>query len=204
MRKDVMNSPNNETQTTLLTSHKGVDLHAASALLVMKDRLEGGERLAQLFRCELHTFWGAPTGWDADRLLATGRYYNPNKHHFGVFAGPAAGPGWMADATAGRRLSAAWPGPVLDTDLEALRDDGAALYATLLGGQVPDGCTPFDVVSFSHGQTGPVLSGTLWRLVIRADGAEAEAVGETLAVARHRKQGLLVNPHMDNWLIATP
>ncbi|PIE75993.1 hypothetical protein CSA17_04515 [bacterium DOLJORAL78_65_58] len=31
-------------QNTLLTSHKGVDLHAASALLVMKDRLEGGDR----------------------------------------------------------------------------------------------------------------------------------------------------------------
>jgi len=198
-----MNGPTSEMQTTLLTSHKGVDLHAASALLVMKDRLDGGPQLENLFRCELHTFWGAPTGWDASRLLDTGRFYNPNKHHFGVFAGPAGGLDWFAAATAGRSLSAAWPGPVQDTDLEPLHDYSAALYEALLGGRVPDGYLPFDIVSFSYGQTGPVLSGVLWRLVLRATADSVAAVGETLAVARHRKQGLLVNPHMECWLVAT-
>ena len=33
------------TQTTLLTSHKGVDLHAATAVRVMQRRLEGGDAL---------------------------------------------------------------------------------------------------------------------------------------------------------------
>ena len=37
------------------------------------------------------------------------------------------------------------------------------------GGTVADDCAPFDIVSFAHGQTGPVLSGVLWRLVIRGD-----------------------------------
>lgn len=192
-----------ESQTTLLTSHKGVDLHAASALLVMQDRLEGGDLLVNLWRCEWHTFWGTPSGWDAARLLDTGRYFNPNKHHYGVFDEPTAGADWSAAETAGLKLTRSWPGAVRDTDLESLRHDGAALYDALLGGQAPSGCTPFDVVSFARGQTGPVLSGVLWRLVIRAGAEEAMSVGEKLAVARHRKQGLLINPHMDSWLAAT-
>lgn len=189
-----------EKQTTLLTSHKGVDLHAASALLVMQERLEGGARLAALHRCELHTFWGTPAGWDAGRLLDTGRYYNPNKHHFGIFASALDGADWFALTAAGQRLPASWPGPVLDSDLESESDDSAALYDALLGGRVAADRTPYDVVSFALGQSGPVLSGVLWRLVVRGDRQDAAAVGETLAVARHRKQGLLVNPHMESWL----
>ncbi len=194
-----MNSPTCDTQTTLLTSHKGVDLHAASALLVMQDRLEGGDLLVNLFRCELHTFWGAPDGWDVARMLNTGRFFNPNKHHFGVFAGPVDGPNWLTGAV-DQRLSGGWPGPVQNTDLAALQADSSALYESLLGGPVGEGCTPFDVVSFTHGQVGPVLSGVVWRLVIRGPAEEAAMVGETLAVARHRKQGLLINPHMDSWI----
>ncbi len=202
-----MNSLKTETQTrlqtTLLTSHKGVDLHAASALLVMKERLEGGDRLENLFRCELHTFWDAPEGWDGARLLDTGRFFNPNKHHFGMFVGPAAGAAWMEDETAGRQLTSAWPGPVQDTDLEAWQDDSAGLYNNLLGGAVPEGCAACDVVSFPYGQAGPVVSGVLWRLVIRGSADEAAEIGEKLAVARHRKQGLLINPHMECWFAAS-
>ncbi len=198
-----MNSPTTETQTTLLTSHKGVDLHAASALLVMKDRLEGGHLLASLFRCELHTFWDSPAQWDADRLLDTGRFFNPNKHSYGVFHGPSVGPAWFAGGQSDHQLTTVWPGAVQKTDLTALADDGPALYQALLGGPTPADCSPFDIVSFPYGQDGPVLSGVLWRLVIHGDAAQAAAVGETLAVARHRKQGLLVNPHMENWFAAT-
>lgn len=189
------------TQTTLLTAHKGVDLHAASALLVMKDRLEGGDRLVGLYRCELQAFWGAPAGWDVRRLLDTGRFYNPNKHHYGVFTAPTADD-WLAAGAGRATLAADWPGTVVATDLAGLRDDPAGLYGTLLGGSVPDGCTPCDVAGFAFGQTGPVLSGVLWRLVVRGEGEEALAVGEHLAIARHRKQGLLVNPHMESWRLS--
>ena len=198
-----MNSPTTATQTTLLTSHKGVDLHAASALLVMKERLEGGERLQSLFRCELHTYWNEPARWNVDRLLDTGRFFNPNKHHFGVFTGPAAGATWLADETAGRKLDADWLGPVQKTDLEAWQNNSRGLYNALLGGAVPDQCAAFDVVSFSYGQEGPVLSAVLWRLVLAGTAKEAAAIGEKLAVARHRKQGLLINPHMESWLAAS-
>ena len=82
-------------QTTLLTSHKGVDLHAASALLVMKDRLEGGHRLVNLLRCELHTFWDDSMVGGMEKVLNTGRYYNPNKHHFGHFTNEDASDPWF-------------------------------------------------------------------------------------------------------------
>lgn len=184
------------TQTTLLTSHKGVDLHAATAVRVMRDRLEGGERLESLHRCEMHTFRGAPAGVSLERLLDTGRYFNPNKHHFGHFELEAAA-AWPED---GGTLVSAWPGKVCGTDLDGLADDGEALYASLLGGPVPQGCTAVDVASWARDQEGPVTSGVLWRLVVQGDGAEAGALGEGLAVARTRKQGMLINPHMEAWL----
>lgn len=196
-----MNGPLQARQTTLLTSHKGVDLHAASALLVMQDRLTGGEKLVNLLRCELHAFWGEPQGWTVERLLATGRYFNPNKHHCGVFGSGTEVANWLTRTGSGLRLTTDWLAEVLATDLAELQADAAGLYGTLLGGRIPTGCAPCDIVGFAAGQTGPVLSGVLWRLVIRGDERVARAVGEELAIARHRKQGLLINPHMDNWFV---
>lgn len=181
---------------TLLTAHKGVDLHAATAVRVMRERLEGGDRLVALYRCELHTFVDADAGAGIARLLDNGRYYNPNKHHYGHFAAPGAGP-WT-DA-AGGPLPAAWPGEVAGTDLAALAGDGAALYARLLGGPLPAGCSAVDVAAWPREQAGPVTSGVLWRLVLDAPRAAAAALGDTLAVARGRKRGLLINPHMEAW-----
>lgn len=181
---------------TLLTAHKGVDLHAATAVRVMRDRLEGGDRLAALHRCELHTFAADAAGVSAARLLDNGRYFNPNKHHFGHFELEAAD-AWT-DA-AGGALATAWPGEARGSDLAALAHDAAQLYARLLGGPVPAGCTAVDVAAWVRDQQGPVTSGVLWRLVLRAGRDEAGRLGELLAVARERKQGLLINPHMEAW-----
>ena len=105
------------TQTTLLTSHKGVDLHAATAVRVMQRRLEGGDALQALYRCEMHTFWGEGDGRAVPELLEIGRFYNPNKHHYGHFE-TSDGPGWL-DSTgwlgpAGSECS--WHGVVCDPD----------------------------------------------------------------------------------------
>ncbi len=188
-------------QTTLLTSHKGVDLHAASALLVMKDRLEGGHRLVNLLRCELHTFWDESVQGGMKKLLNTGRFFNPNKHHFGHFSQAQEGATWFdCEDCRGRRLAAGWPGKLIDTDLRESQDDARTLYEILLGGALADGLTAVDVISFPLGQDGPVLSGVLWRLLLSGDAATAPEVGLNLAVARGRKQGLLINPHMEAWL----
>lgn len=187
-------------QTTLLTAHKGVDLHAASALLVMKNRLEGGNRLVNLLRCELHTFWDAPEGVTVARLLDTGRYFNPNKHHYGVFVAAKASQPWFScDDCRGRTLPQGWPGALDSTDLVG-STSGTELYHRLLGGLPPAGHAAVDVLSFELDQQGPVLSGVLWRMVLAAEPDAALAIGQKLAVARSRKQGLLINPHMEAWL----
>jgi len=196
-----MSSPT-PSQTTLLTCHKGVDLHAATALLVMKDRLEGGHQLQGLFRCEMHTFWGEDGGWSMARLLDVGRYFNPNKHHYGHFEMTISGPSWLDEAPTGEILDPLWPGSPEATDLEPTADDGGDLYDRLLGGTAADGFTAVDVVSYPQGQEGPVLSGVLWRLVIRGDREASLEVGKKLAVASGRKEGLLVNPHMECWQAA--
>jgi len=187
-------------QTTLLTSHKGVDLHAATAQLVMKDRLEGGGRLAGLFRCEMHTYWGEPEGWSVERLLDVGRFFNPNKHHFGHFEWAECDTDWLRGGASTTVLDARWPGRALGTDLTGTAADGD-LYDLLLGGRPGAGVTAVDVASFPRGQAGPVLSGVLWRLLITGDRETALDTGSKLAVARHRKEGLLVNPHMEAWQV---
>lgn len=187
------------TQTVLLTSHKGVDLHAATAVRVMQERLEGGERLVALHRCELHVLDPAAPGWSAARLLDTGRYFNPNKHHFGHFSYAGEAP---CCANGGGVLPPDWPGEVEGTDLEALAGDAAALYARLLGGAPASGCTAVDVAAWSRDQEGPVTSGVLWRLVLREEPAASGVLAEALAVARTRKAGMLINPHMEDWQAA--
>jgi hypothetical protein len=188
------------SQSTLLTAHKGVDLHAATALLVMKDRLVGGDRLEGLFRCEMHTFWNGTGGPTIGRLLDIGRYFNPNKHHYGHFEWAGCGPSWLDSPIEGNELDPDWPGRPAGTDLILPDGESNDLYRRLLGSAVPEGVSAVDVVSFSRGQEGPVLSGVLWRLWIRGDVQDSLAVGCKLAVASSRKEGLLVNPHMESWL----
>jgi hypothetical protein len=189
-------------QTTLLTSHKGVDLHAATAVRVMQRRLEGGDALRALYRCDLHTFWGEGDGRRVADLLEVGRFYNPNKHHYGHFEAEGAGHGatWL-DGTGrgGDVLPAAWPGRPVASDLEAPAD---ALLERLLGGPVPAEQVAVDVAAFALGEPGPILTGALWRLVLEDDGRDPARLADRLAVTRHGDQGLLVNPHLHGWLVA--
>ncbi len=190
-------------QTTLLVSHKGVDLHAATALRVMQRRLEGGDALRALHRCELHTFFGEGDGRTVADLLRIGRFFNPNKHHYGHFELAEPGASWLAaPARGGAELAPAWPGRPLASDARpvagAPRDD-AHLDDALLGGPVPDGHVAMDVVAIPLGEPGPILSGVLWRLVLAADGRAPARLAERLAVTRAGDQGLLVNPHLHGW-----
>ena len=179
---------------TLLTAHKGVDLHAATALQVMRERLDGGSYLVGLFRCRWHTFADPGVTGGVAALLATGRYYNPNKHHYGVFARERTEDAWFLGTD--HVLPGSWPGRVQDSDLET---DGG-LFDRLLGGPAGDGQVAVDVATLVRGQDSPVTSGVLWRLVLTAAAEEAVAVATRLAVARRRKEGLLLNPHLEDWL----
>ncbi|MFO7654154.1 MAG: hypothetical protein R6X25_10070 [Candidatus Krumholzibacteriia bacterium] len=186
-------------QITLLTSHKGVDLHAATAVRVMRERLDGGEALVRLSRAECHTFWRSPGDGDNDgpevaRLLESTRYYNPNKHHFGHFALAGAAP-WTDADSRGAALPAGWPGTPTASDLPDL----GGLYARLLGGEPADGAMAVDVCAWHLGRQERMLSGVVWRLVLRPGQHDPAQLAERLAVARSRELGLLVNPHMEAW-----
>ncbi len=190
-------------QTTLLTSHKGVDLHAASALLVMKNRLEGGHQLVNLLRCEMYCFWDETVTGGMQALLNRGQYYNPNKHHFGHFTLDDAGASWFdGNDCRGKTVASNWIGQMVGTDLESNDFQSSTLYDTLLGGCPVEGVSAVDVISFPLGQAGPVLAGVVWRLLISGPEESAREIGQNLAVARGRKQGLLINPHMEDWLMA--
>ena len=91
----------------------------------------------------------------------------------------------------------------MGSDLEPATMEQGQLYDLLLGGTPAPGISAVDVVSFPFGQEGPVLSGVLWRLLIRGDADTALKTGQMLAVASHRKEGLLINPHMEAWLAAS-
>ena len=187
-------------QTTLLTSHKGVDLHAATAVRVMQRRLEGGDALAALHRCELHTFWGEGDGRGVPELLEVGRFYNPNKHHYGHFTAEAGDATWLnGAAVAGAELVPAWPGDAVATDLPEAE---TPLVDRLLGGPVPAEHVAVDIAAFPLGEPGPILTGVLWRLVLADDGRAPERLADRLAITRSGEQGLLVNPHLHGWLVA--
>lgn len=190
-------------QITLLTVHKGVDLHAATAVRVMRDRLEGGDALVALYRCECHTYWDEAPAVSVAELLEIGRYFNPNKHHYGHFELPDAEVWRGPTVNGGGELPAGWPGPAVASDVP---NPTEALYDQLLGGSVAAACRAVDICAMPLGQERTLLSGVLWRLVLRAPDAAASAQvaarAEQLAVARSGKVGLLVNPHMESWLTA--
>lgn len=187
-------------QCTLMTCHKGVDLHAATAARVIGRRLEGGERLLHLLRAEFHTFWhedGDEPPVSIARLLDVGRFYNPNKHRYIDFRLDDAGAPWFGAAARGGPLPQGWPGAVVATDLPDA--DGAPLDR-LLGGAPAAGETAVDVCAFPLGEAGPLLSGVLWRLVLAPGTSAPRELAARLVEARGAREGLLVNPHMQGWL----
>ncbi len=187
-------------QTVLLTSHKGVDLHAATASRVMTDRLEGGDKLVALHRCECFTWWEDEANIAMADVLEVGRYFNPNKHSYGHFELEDGQQAWHRLAEcAGRQLPSAWPGTMVGSDLTIAGDE---LFDHLLGGPVPENKIAVDIFTFPLGEERSLLSGVLWRLILTPDGSEPTEQTDHLVRARGIREGLLVNPHMQGWLIA--
>ncbi len=190
-------------QVTLMTCHKGVDLHAETAERVMRNVLPGGAALAGLFRAEFHTFWqarGEPAPESVERLLNVGRFFNPNKHHYAHFRRERAAETWFTADVRGGVLPGDWPGEPIATDLPGPLDGP---YDRLLGGVTGPDATAVVVCSFPLGETGPLLSGVVWRMVFAPGTPDPEALAARLTEARGAGKGLLVNPHMQGWLSAS-
>ncbi len=190
-------------QTTLMTGHKGVDLHAETAGRVARRNLVGGEHLLALHRAEFHCFWqesGSQASDSVARLLGVGRFYNPNKHHYAHFELSGAETPWFNETIPARGafLPEGWPGTVVASDLP---NDDDVLHQ-LLGGQPPAGGVVVDVCAFPLGEEGPLLSGVVWRLTIDHQADDPAAVAASLVEARSSREGLLVNPHMQGWRTA--
>ena len=191
-------------QITLITVHKGVDLHAATALRVMQNRLADGERLLALTRAEYYTFW------DADRhdlsvakLLTMGRFYNPNKHHYGHFFLADGGAPWFQSSSRGELLPSRWPGVPQGSDREVDPEVAVSdLYDLLLGRPRVPKCNAVDVCTYPLGEEGPLLAGVLWRLFMDSATVDPITVASRLTVTRGGREGLLVNPHMQGWRLA--
>ncbi len=189
-------------QCTLLTCHKGVDLHAETAARVIRDRLDGGDRLISLRRAEIHTFWRDPEKAAPEtvtRMLGVGRFYNPNKHHYAHFELPEATGPWNGGEGRGAPLPSGWPGEELASDLPSGPE---SVYDRLLGGPAPEGAVAVDVCAYPLAEPNVPLTGVLWRLVLAEGSPDAETVARGLVEARGARQGLLVNPHMQGWLVA--
>jgi hypothetical protein len=186
-------------QSTLLTVHKGVDLHAATAVRVLRDRIEGGARLVRLARAECHTFWSSPeaAAERAAALLEIGRIFNPNKHRYGRFALSGSAARRPDDADGGSALPEAWPGEPVASDLSVAAD----LYDLLLGGRADRarGELAIDVHAWPLEQNEEPSSGLVWRLVLRPEEDDPRRLAQQLIVTRSRRAGLLVNPHMESW-----
>jgi len=179
-----------------------VDLHADTAERVIRNNLPGGEQLLALHRAELHTFWheeGAEAPDSVERMLTVGRFFNPNKHRYLHCELKNENTPWFeAESQRGLCLPENWPGAVIDTDLSAGNGTLDKLFGT------PGGIA-VDVCAFPLGESGPVLSGVLWRLLIDADNeAEAVRIATGLIETRDAGSGLLVNPHMEGWLTSHP
>ncbi|MBU0741701.1 hypothetical protein KKG45_11245 [bacterium] len=189
-------------QVTLMTCHKGVDLHAETAERVMRDVLPGGAALEMLHRAEFHTFWqarGEPAPESVERLLTVGRFFNPNKHHFAHFRRESDDETWFTADVLGGALPGDWPGEPIATDLPGPLDGP---YDRLLGGAPRRDAATVDVCTFPLGETGPLLSGVVWRMIFEPGTPDPEALAARLTEARGVGAGLLVNPHMQGWLVA--
>jgi hypothetical protein len=196
--------------TTLLVRHRGVDLHAATAWRVLRERVDGASGLLALARAECYMIWsGEETSASVESLLEHERVFNPNKHVHGRCRLESGGEPWYRHESdcRGAKLPPGWPGEVHGTDLP---EAGSPLLDRLLRIAPRAGTVTVDVCAFPLGEAGPVLRGILWRLQLvvesaggsAANGVAPVALAERLAVARRRSEGLLVNPHLECWLLA--
>lgn len=203
-----------------LVRGRSVDLVSMSAAHALRVDLGVGDELVALHRDEVHLLEGIeggdPGAW-TDACTRHANWFNPNKHRFALCE--AAEGGIEAARTGGP-----WPTPWLHRRVHTDRPDilahsgGADALHEWLGltpdddavavtlavwdrdevdGRLPAGHWPEPSVA-----TLPLV---LWTLVLRSgDAAHAAARAEELAITRHRRQGLLVHPHMEGWARVAP
>ncbi len=197
-----------------LVRGRGVDLVAMTALHALRETMGLADEVQALHRDDLVSIEGAVSGtaeeW-ADSLTARQHWFNPNKHRYALYEaamgahaaaeGSTAWPEpWLRRRVASDRPELAARPPAVDALAEWLELSGPqGLYAVpLLVYDRETGVRPLAGRSPQPGVTH--LRGVLWTLVLAGDDAGAVSRrAEDIALTRHRRQGLLVNPHMEGW-----
>ncbi len=203
-----------------LVRGRGSDLVAMTAAQALRSHFTREGELVSLQRDEVHLLEGVegsdPGEW-TDACTAHAHWFNPNKHRFALVEAASGG------IQAARRASP-WPSPWLEMRLHTDRPDilstdhrRDALTEWLGLEENPETTAVCLAVWEHHRDDGGLPAGpwprpqaqylplVLWTLVLRGrDVTAAMARAEELAITRHRRQGLLVHPHMQGWAVFTP
>ena len=171
----------------LLVSLKIPDVTALTAASAIRRRLGYDEVLKELRRSDYYSLDLNADDLAACRLLAqeladkTNLFVNPNKHSYEICSpqehngGPAL-------------VDGLWRVEVLVTDAE--------------GAQAPEIEQALtDRLGYAD-KVAAVRQGILWTMLLAADSAdEARRIAESITVTTARDEGLLVNPHFQDWEI---
>lgn len=172
-------------QTVELTVELKIpDVTALTAASALRRRLGYGDVLMELHRADYYRLSLAADSEQQALELAeelaenTNLFVNPNKHRYQVAAGVH-----NAATVAGDGV---WTVKVLVSAPES--GAGEAILSALQGR-----------LGYRD-QVSAVVAGDLWTLVLQADSKEqAEAIAQEIAVTESRGEGLLLNPHYQEY-----
>ena len=172
-------------QTVELTVELKIpDLTALTAGSALRRRMAYGDVLVELRRADYYRLsLNAESEAEAVKLAEklaedTNLFVNPNKHRYEVSAG-------IHNSVAADQ-NGTYAVSVLITDPNS--GAGAGILEALRG-------------RLGYGdEVAEVLAGNLWVLVLKAESREqAETIAEAAAVTRSREEGLLLNPHYQDY-----
>jgi phosphoribosylformylglycinamidine (FGAM) synthase PurS component len=172
-------------QVELLVRLKIPDVTALTASNSLRRRMGYGQTLAELKRADYYLF--EVEAASADGAVATVRniaertilFVNPNKHAFDVLL----------------------KGEQPESKTEAGTFDVAVLVRDVDGDKGPGLCNALAKMGYGDAVRS-VQAQTMWAMKIHAKNAEAaRKIAEEIAVTHNRKQGLLVNPHYQEYSI---
>lgn len=206
-----------------LVRGRSVDVVAMTAIHALRDTLGFGDEVAGLTRDDFVLVEGvdaaAAEAWQRG-FTSQQHWFNPNKHRFAALE---VAEGGLRCAREGGDWPDPWARRLVDTDrpdLVARRARGEVddVLGAWIGAEPRAGhyAVPLAVWDREAGidalprgawpdPTRPRLRGVLWTLTLKSeDAARASARTEELAVARARRQGLLLNPHMEGHAAVGP
>lgn len=188
--------------------HRTVDLIAMSALRALRVELGVGDDLVSLSRDDAYALDGAVADIPATLCLGQAHWFNPNKHRHGWFSAPGSVPAALRD---GGTWPQEWLSTLQSTDRPDLLDRTGVTWEDWVA--APDGSRPVSLVTWDLER--PVTAAPwsddvrvaklqLWTLGFASGVSDPVDLARRCAVTTGRREGLLVNPHMEGWSFVDP